>query len=240
MQAEQNIDDLPRVGEKEENPFYSILFNVVFPTLIMSKLSSPDRLGPTNALWLGVCFPIVYGLLDYRRSRKVNFISILGLVSVLITGVFGIYKVAGIWFAVKEAAIPGVIGLVVIASVLINKPLIKIFLFNDKILHVDKIENSLKDSEGRRRLDALLSNTTLLLSSSFFLSAFLNFYLAYHMVVSTPGSSEYVSEIGKFTGISYFVIAVPCMLIMMGCLWWLIKGLKNLTGLDMSELLKAK
>lgn len=225
---------------EDENPLYSILFNVVFPTLVMSKLSSPERLGPMFALLVGIAFPLVYGLLDYSKRRKINFISILGLVSVLITGTFGIYKVAGFWFAVKEAAIPAAIGIVVLLSVFFKKPLVKIFLYNDKILHIDKVEASFKSDADRQQFDSLLVNTTVLLSLSFFLSSFLNFYLAFKMVVSTPGSSEYVAEIGKFTGISYVVIAIPCMVIMFGCLWWLIRGLKQITGLGMDELLKSK
>ena len=113
--AEAGANREPR-AETQENPLVSLLFNIAIPALILYKLSTPERLGPVWGLLAGLAFPLGYGLYDFARRRRTNFISILGFVSILLTGGFGLMELDGIWFAVKEASIPALIGLAVIGS----------------------------------------------------------------------------------------------------------------------------
>ena len=50
------------------------------------------------------------GLWDLKKKGKVNPISVLGLANVGLTGTLGYVQAEGIWFAVKEAGIPLLIG----------------------------------------------------------------------------------------------------------------------------------
>jgi hypothetical protein len=223
---------------KRENPLYSLLFNVVIPVVIMTRFSKPEALGPTNALLIGIAFPVGYGLYDLLIKKKVNWISILGVVGVGLTGVFGLLSLSGFWFAVKEAAIPLLIGLVVIVTQWTSKPLVKTFLYNDQLLNIPKIEDALDTQDKQTRVAVLLRNASFMLAGSFLLSSLLNFWLANRMVVSAPQTSAYVDEIGSFTGLSYFVIAVPCMVVMMVALFLLINGLSKVTELKWEELMR--
>jgi hypothetical protein len=50
---------------------------------------------------------------------------VLGLVSILLTGGIGLLQLDTRWLAVKEAAIPGLIGLAVLMSTRTRYPLVK-------------------------------------------------------------------------------------------------------------------
>ena len=111
--------------EKAENPWLSLGINIVIPALILMKLSGEDRLGPVVGLLAALAFPLTYGIVDGLRRRRFNFISALGVVSILLTGGIGLLQLDTKWIAIKEAAVPGVIGLVVLLSMRSRYPIVR-------------------------------------------------------------------------------------------------------------------
>ncbi len=220
-------------------PFYNILFNIAVPALILYKLSSEHRLGPAWALVLALCFPVGYGVFDFWAKRKANAISILGFVSILLTGSFGLMKLDGIWFAVKEATIPSLMGIAVVASLKTRYPLVKTLLYNERVIDVEKVGHELKARGTEPNFERLLFGTTWLLAASFALSAVLNFGLAVYILKSPAGTEEFNQELGKMTAMSYPVIVLPCMVVTMIALWRLLSGIKKLTGLDLDTIFKG-
>lgn len=222
-----------------ENPMVSILFNIALPAIVLYKLSDTSRLGPVVALLVGLSLPLGYGLNDFIRNRKANFISILGFVSILLTGSFGLMHLDGFWFAVKEATIPGLMAIAVIASMWTKTPLVKTILYNDKVIDVALVDKELNSRGNAVKFNRLLMMTTWLLAASFLLSAVLNFTLACVLLKSPAGSVEFNQELGKMTALSYPVIVLPCMLVTGLALWRLLSGIKALTGLDLDTIFKA-
>jgi hypothetical protein len=222
-----------------ENPLYNILFNIALPALILYKLSGPERLGPLNALVVALCFPVGYGIWDFVTKKKANAISILGFVSILLTGTFGLMQLDGIWFAVKEASIPTLMGVAVVVSLKTRYPLVKTLLYNDKVIDVERVDTELKARGTETNFERLLLVTTWLLAGSFALSAVLNFALAIYLLKSPAGTEEFNQELGKMTAMSYPVIVLPCMAVTMFALWRLLHGIKKLTGLDLDTIFKG-
>jgi hypothetical protein len=220
---------------KQENLLINILFNVAAPALILSKLSGETRLGPVWALVVALAFPIGYGAWDLVTRRKWNFFSILGFVSVLLTGGLGLMKVDGIWFAVKEAAIPAIFGVAVLGSLWTKTPLVRTFLYNDKVIDTAKVHAVLEERSNVGAFERLLVHATWLLAGSFFLSAVLNFVLARILLKSPSGTPEFNAELGKMTALSWPVIVVPSMIMTFGALWYLLAGVRRLTGLKLEE-----
>ncbi|MEZ4743415.1 MAG: VC0807 family protein [Bdellovibrionota bacterium] len=227
-------------SQKKENPWINLAFNIVIPALILSKLSSEARLGPFWGFIIALAFPTVYGLYDFIKNRKSNLVSILGFVSILLTGGLGLLKVDGIWFAVKEAAIPAVIGIAVIGSLKTKKPLIKSLLFNENIINVPLVNEALQTKNNQQDFDRLLIVTTWLFSASFFLSAILNFALAQYLLKSPAGTEDFNIELGKMTALSYPVIVLPCMIITGFAMYKLMSGIKLLTGLEFEQVFKGQ
>lgn len=229
-----------RPPAKQENLFINLAFNVVIPVLILSKLSKPEYLGPVAALIIALVFPLGYGIYDYVQRRKTNVISILGFVSVLLTGGFGLMKLDSRWFAIKEAGIPALIGLGMLFSMRAKEPLIKTLFFNEAVLNLPKVDAALTARGTRDRFDALLRQCTLIISAAFFVSAALNYFLARHIVHSEGGTPEFNEELGRMHWISMLVISVPFGIMMMLAFWRLIRGLKLITGLTTDELIGAE
>ena len=226
--------------QKKENPLFNLLLNIVIPSIILIKFSSAEFLGPVNGLIIAIAFPLVYGLFGLVWYKKVNYISIIGLISVLLTGVFGVLKLNAEWIAYKEAGIPLVIGLAVLVSLKTPFPLVKKFLYNDQILNTHKIDTILRIQNNQHRFERRLFISTILLSCSFFLSSGLNFILAKVMLISEPGTVAFNSELGKMTAYSYPVIAIPSMIFMIGVLYYLIRSITLLTGLKFTEIFSVE
>ncbi len=222
-----------------DTPLVDIVFCIALPATILYKLSAVDRLGPLYAFVLALGLAIVYSVYDFAKKRRANAISILGFVSILLTGSFGLMKLDGIWFAVKDAAIPALMGIAVVGSLKTKFPLVRTLLYNDKVIDVAKVEAELKARGTEPAFNRLLVFTTWLLASSFAVSAVLNFYFAYTILKSPSGTPEFNQELGKMTAVSHTVIVVPCMAVMMFTLWRLLTGIKRLTGLDLDTIFKS-
>ncbi len=227
----------PARAEKPENIWLNLLFNIITPVIILTAMSKPDRLGPVWALVIAVSLPLAYGIYDLIVRRKWNFLSILGLISITLTGGLGLLGVTPFWFAVKEAAVPLTFGLAVLGSVLTPYPLVRALLYNEQAINVARVDAELDRQGNHDQFDRLLQSSTYLLAGSFFLSAVLNFVLARIVIKSPGGSTEFAEELGRMTALSWPVITIPAMIVMLFTLWRLVHGLKTLTGLHLDEIL---
>jgi fumarate reductase subunit C len=225
---------------KKENPFINIAFSVAIPAFILSKMSTPDRLGPVNALIVALAFPIGYAIYDFYKKRKLGFIPALGFVSTLLTGLFALYELPVQWIAIKEASIPSVIGLAILLSLKTKTPLVQELLYNENIINVDLVDSKLESEEHKRRFKILMRDASIVLSLSFLLSAILNYVLAHVVLKSQPGTPIFNEELGRMHYLSWPVIVVPSTLILFFALWRLLKGLEKLTGLAQDQILNTQ
>lgn len=226
-------------SQKNENFFLNLAINIVLPTLILLKGYTWFGLNPLTTLLLALVFPIGYGVFVFFKSREYNLLSILGLVSILLTGGIGVLKLPKEWIAVKEASIPLAIGVCVLFSLKTKSPLAKVLLYNAAVFNVTAIDETLSQRGQTENFQKLLYRCTGLLSISFLFSAVLNFILAKLIVVSETGTHAFNAELGKLTAWSYPIIAVPCMIVMVLIFLYFIKGLQRLTGLGFENLLEA-
>ena len=211
----------------------------MIPALVLSKLSTPERLGPVYGLVIALAFPLAYGAWDYVQRRQTNFISIIGFISVLLTGGLGLLHMDGLWFAVKEAAVPTVIGIAVLVSLKTKKPLVHTMLYNPQVIDVPRVDAALDERKNRHGFDRLLITSSYLLTISFLLSAVLNFVLARYLLKSPSGTPAFNAELAKMHLLSWPVIVLPSLAMTLFALWRLLAGLKNLTGLNMDEIFRA-
>lgn len=230
--------------QKRENAFLSLLFNVLIPVLILNKLSL--KLGPLPALVVALAFPICYGIYDFVSRKHINPISALGLLNVLFTGGLAVLGVTGIWFAVKEAAFPLIVGLFVFGSAFTKKPFIKTLLMNPQVVKVESVQQKLKERGTELEFDKHIKKSTIFLSLSFLLSAILNFSLALRIFIPmAEGLDENArnvalnEQIAEMTSLSLVVIMVPSIIFLLGILWHLLRGIGQSTGLKVEEILNS-
>ncbi|MDC7711787.1 VC0807 family protein [Vogesella indigofera] len=223
---------------KKNNQLLELIINIVIPSLVLMKLSAEQYLGTANALLLALAFPLGWGLYDLLRNRKTNFIAILGLVSILLTGGIGLLHLDAQWLAVKEAAIPGLIGIAVLASTRTRYPLIKTVLYTPAVIDVAKVQQHLEQRGNTRQFEARLLKATYLLSATFFFSSVMNYVLAKWIVTSPSGTEAFNEELGRMTLLSYPMIAIPSLVMMMAVLYYISRGMRELAGLSFTEALR--
>jgi hypothetical protein len=225
---------------KRENLLINIACNIVAPALILSKLSAEDRLGPVVALVVALAFPVVYGVTDFIRRRSFNFIAGIGFFSTLLTGGFALAELDGLWFAIKEAAVPAVIGLMVLFSMNAKRPLVRQFIYNEQVIDIPKVDAALAERGTRPGFESLMRRAAWLVAASFVVSAALNFILARWLLTGSAGTPEFNAQLAKMQWLSWPVIVLPSMAMMMFALWQLLGGLKKLTGLELDQLFHAQ
>lgn len=249
--------------KQQDNPLANIMWNVLIPVVALSFLSKGDNdpltqaageklwhIGPIWGMVLAVSLPLIYGLLHLIKTKKPNFFSILGVVSILLTGGIAIMafrengtvdEQAPFWFALKEAAIPFVFGVTILLSHWTKTPLVRIFLYNPDFFNIPAIEKRIKANGVTEGYQKLILSGTLLLAGSFFISMVMNYFLAIYLLNgNTDSQANFNEAVGKLTGWGFAVIGIPMMVILMVTMWRFVSKLKSLTGMDNEEILLAR
>lgn len=225
------------ISRHKPRPMVDLLVSIIIPSAILMKLSGGDDLGASGALIAALAFPLSWGLFELLKYKKFNFIALLGLISVLLTGSIGLLQLDPQWLAIKEAAIPGLIGIAVLISTRTPYPLIKTLLYNPNIMNVSKIQQKLNNHDDRKTFESRLQNATYWLSATFLFSAIMNYILARWVVTSPTGSVAFNEELGQMTLLSYPVIAIPSTIMMMAIMYYLWRTIHDMTGLKFEEIL---
>lgn len=228
--------------KEKNNPLINLLFNIVVPILILNKLSRV--LGALPALLLALSAPLIYLVWDLWKKKKINYFSILGLLNVGLTGSLAVLNLDGVWFWIKEAAFPGLVGIFVLASAWTKQPFIQTLILNPELMNLELIEARVRAKGEDHLLERVARNSTIFLSLSFFLSSLLNFIVARRIflpiAVEIQGEQKSLllnEQIAEMTKVSFPIILVPSFLLLMGLMFYLLHRLKKLTGLTMDEIL---
>jgi hypothetical protein len=72
--------------KSSKNQLIHLLITIVIPVLIMTRLNGAEQLGSVWALVVALLFPIGYQARDWYKNREIDIFSIIGFVSILLTG----------------------------------------------------------------------------------------------------------------------------------------------------------
>ena len=215
-----------------------MLVCVIIPTIILKKLSTDDMLGSNWALVAALSLPLAVGIYEFYQKKKITFVPALGFISILLTGGIGLLKLPKEYIAVKEALIPSVLAIATLISSYTRFPLIRTFLYNDMVMRTETVAQKLAEKGNQSQFDRIMINATWMLAGSFALSAVLNYVLAVWIVVSPTGTPQFNDELGTMNLMSYPVIVLPCMVITMYALFYVLRKIKLLTGLSMEQVIR--
>lgn len=230
----QNSSSIP---DHKPRPWVDLLVSIIIPSVILMKFSGDEHLGSVNALLIGLAFPLGWGLFELIKYRKKNFIAVLGLISVGLTGGIGLLELDAGWLAIKEAGIPAIIGLAVLISTRTRYPLVRTLLYNPSVLNVDKIQSALKEQGSEAEFEDRLLKATYFFSLTFLFSSIMNYVLAKWIVVSPSGTQAFNEELGRMTLVSYPMIAIPSMIMMIAIFYYLWRSIRRLTGYTLEEVM---
>lgn len=229
---------------RKENPFLSLSFNIILPVLILNKGQLLDPSGVIT-LFVALAFPSLYGAYDWIRNKKKNIIAIFGVLNVLMSGGFALFHLDGIWFAVKEASFPLLIGAFVLFSATTKTPFFEYMLVQSGLIKLSNLIPN-NDTDSLSQIKKIFKQSTILFSASFFISAILNFLLAWFIFSPISESSSEVDktlilnqQIADMTWMGMLVIGVPMTIIAAWIFWQFLKKLSLITKTPIEQILDS-
>jgi len=217
------------------NLLSNLAFSLAIPIYILNSKTLPFT--PEVKLLVAVAFPLLYGAFEWWQTKKHNMLSLFGLINVIVTGSFGLLRLEGNWFSIKEAFFPLLIGVFVFISGLKNKPLFGKMMMSPEVFDINKLDEKLKATSKETEFNKLILNSNHFLSGSFFISALLNFIIARKtfLPISEALNDEQKAntlneQIALMHQRGFIGIALPSMIMLLGLLFYYFKQVEKITG----------
>jgi hypothetical protein len=207
--------------------------NVGWPAVLMTF--GATYLGNTGSVVVALAAPLGWAVVSMIRQGRPGALSILVVASLLLSGAVGLLAVDARWFAVKEGALPVVMGLAAIGSLWTPFPVVASLL--DELLDGPKVKAAL--GAAAVAFSARVRGATIAFGGVFVASGLVGAALAAWMVHSPAGSPELTAEIGRYTAVSFVAVNVPTMAAMVWVLRGVLIDLEDRTGKSVEELLAA-
>ena len=216
-----------------------MLFSIFIPMLVLRKFSGYDSLGPTYALVVALAFPLMAGIYEFIKDKKIGLMPSIGFISTLLTGGIGVLQLPKEYIAIKEALVPLGFGLAVLLSTFTKTPLIKTFIYNDMIMETEKVAEKVEELGQEKEFDRIMLVATWILAASFLISSILNYVLAKIIIVSETGTEAFNQELSTMTLWSYPVIVVPSLIVTFYALYFVMNRILKITGFKFEEIIRS-
>ena len=213
------------------------IVNIALPIAILFLFSDEDRLGPLPALLLAVAIPALYGTWGLVRSRKVNAMSVMGIVSVLLTGAIAVLRLDAGLFAVKEAIVPLGFAALLLISNRSEFPLVKLLF--DVVQRKDRVERAVRDVDGEAAYRVHLERCGAIWAGIMALSGVMKFSLASLVVNAQPGTKAFNTELATYELVQISTSMLVTMLLILSLIWHIGKGTGRIVGLPPSQVLRG-
>ena len=251
MKAQLRAANRAYASKEKGNPLLSFLLNFIIPIFFLTKYSLfcdvvgfdgiifPFKLGvahnqlAANALVLSLSFPVGYFIVNWIIHKRTSIVARAGIVGVLLTGVVGLFELSSQWLAIKDAAIPFVLGLLILLTLKMDPPLLVRMVCNDKFMDVYKVDAALERNGKGCSFKKLFRDTTWLFFFAFVFSAVMHYILAVIVLVDPMPTNEQIAELMY---LKYPYCVLPFALCIIFIVLYFFRKMTRLTGLTMDEI----
>jgi len=213
------------------------VINIALPIAILFLLSDDDRLGPLPALLLAVTIPAVYGTWQLLRTRKVNAMSVMGIVSVLLTGVIGVFQLDSGLFAVKEALVPVGFAALLLISNRSDFPLVKLLF--DVVQRKEHVERAVHAVHGETAYRRHIERSGAIWAGIMALSGVMKFTLASILVTADAGTKAFNTQLATYEVVQIPTSMAITMTLILALIWSIGKGTGRIIDLPPSQVLRG-
>lgn len=225
---------------KQPNTLLDLLFTVALPWAVLEYASPATSLGPFWALVVASLLPAGFGIYCWLTHSGLNFLSIFGLVAIIVTGGLGLLQLNAFWFGIKEFSVPLLLGIAFPLSHRWGKPLIAAMLFQPHLINAKAVQASLDTADKQSAYDRLLYRTSLSMGAMMVLAGVANFVLALWLIGDkAPGSEAYVQAIGTLNGGGSILLTALLLIAMMVLMMRFMRAMQHLTGLERADMMGA-
>jgi hypothetical protein len=213
------------------------IINIALPIAILFLLSDDDRLGPLPALLLAVAIPALYGIWELLRTRKVNAMSVMGIVSVLLTGVIGVFQLDSGLFAVKEALVPLGFAALLLISNRSDFPLVKLLF--DVVQRKERVERAVHAVNGEAAYRHHIERSGAIWAGIMTLSGVMKFTLASIVVTADAGTKAFNTQLATYEVVQIPTTMAITMVLILALIWSIGKGTGRIIDLPPSQVLRG-
>lgn len=215
----------------------NMLINIAIPVVVLLTLSSPDRLGPIPALLVAIGIPAVWGIIGLARNRKPDPSAILGIVSVLATGVIAVFELNTRLFALKEAAIPLGFAAVLLASNSTKFPIST--LLADMVQRRDRVRSAIDQLGRQDQYHLHMARVGSIWAAIMSLSGVLKFALATWLVSAPAGTEMFNHQLAQYELWQLPTTFALTGVLILSLICYIGHGTAALTGLAPAEVLRG-
>ncbi len=246
--------------DKATQSLLNVFLSVLAPVLILDNCSTEGpgfwELGTATALAVALSLPIACGVWSFVSCRRVDPVTLFGLLGTILTGVVSIYANTGEgaairpdtpwWYAAKEALIALLLGGAMLVSAKSESSMLRAFVYSDALFDIRSIEKAVSERNCRAEYERVLWKASFFTACSLFVSAAANFALALYFLLPVPGlpSDEqpvaYNYAVSNMTWWGYLIIGVPLMATIVGVMRYLMRALGEVSGLGRERVMMGR
>jgi hypothetical protein len=237
--------------DKGTKSLLNVFLSVLAPVLVLDHCSATGdavwQLGTTWAMVVALALPIGCGVFSFVTERRVELLTVFGLLGTILTAVVTVYANTGEgmairpdtpwWYGAKEA----LIALLLAGAMLVNSckegSMLRAFVYSDSIYDVKSIEQAVEERGQRAAYDATLRRAAYMTAGSLFFSAVANFALALYFLLPVPDAPAaqqaelYNYAVSKMTWMGLLIIGVPLLATLVMVMRYLTRRLAEISGL---------
>lgn len=211
--------------------------NIFLPVVILLSLSDESRLGPLNALLLAVAIPAIYGIWNLLRTRKVDASSVLGVISVMMTGVIAVLELDSDLFALKEAVIPVGFAAVLLVTNRMRFPVVKLLF--DTVQRRERVERMITEQDQEPAYRKHIERSGAIWAGIMTLSGVMKFSLASLVMNANAGTREFNTQLATYELVQIPTSMLVTMVLILSLIFFIAKGTGELVGLAPSEVMRG-
>ncbi len=197
-----------------------LVMGAVIPIIILDRFSGPEALGPVAAYIVAAMIPVGWVFIDlFFITKKFNFItSYVGFTS-LVGGLLAFWFVDGITYAFKDTVGWMLRTLIFGGSILIGKPILKLFFAQALNADTPGKEQALNRLMSEPSVIRATNIATWIVVVESALAGIANFFLNWWMVLAPFGSELFNQQVAQVNAITRVALSVPSMLAFMIAMW---------------------
>jgi hypothetical protein len=216
---------------------HKLIINILIPIVILVFLSDDRFLGPLPALLLAIGLPAAYGVWDLLRRRRVDASTILGILSVVLTGVIAAFKLPSGLFAVKEAIIPLGFAALLLVSNKTDFPIVKLLF--DMVQRKDRVEQAVRSAGAEDAYRAHIERCGALWAGTMAISGIMKFTLSSLIVTADAGTRAFNTQLATYELAQIPTSKTITMVMILALIWYVGKGTGRIVGLPPSQVLRG-
>lgn len=214
----------------------NLLFNFIIPMFILTRFSGEEFGDARISLLLALAFPLYYGIRELVGRRTFPYLSLLGVIGVILTGWLALTGSEPWMFACREAALTFILGLATLITAPTRFSIWRKFFVDLAGLHENTIQQNAHAQGNLPKLRKANLWFGIGFAALLLLSAAANFFLTLYVLGDAGDPARLNRELGRLMLAGNVFIFVP----LATTAYWMVKkyyrALRTLTGLNLSEM----